>query len=209
MLLQRAAPQDAVASVFATLEALTLAGTALGSVLVQIVVVTSGVRAAVFALAVALALLLLGTVRGLRLVDAIADAPVVAIRLLRSAALFASLPPLEIEGVARAGSIDHVTSGSAIIEEGERGDRYYVVAGGTVEVFIGGSFVRTMQRPEGFGEVALLIDEPRTATVVAATDADLFSIERIPFLQAVTGHDASRQAAWGVARRYVTAGIDV
>ena len=208
MLLQRAAPQDAIASVFATLEALTLAATALGSVLVQVVVVTWGVRAAVFALAATLALLLLGTVRGLRRVDAIADAPVVAIRLLRSAAIFASLPPIEIEGVARAGSIEHVTVGSPIIEEGEHGDRYYVIAGGTVDVFIGGSFVRAMHRAEGFGEIALLIDAPRTATVIAATDADLFSIERVPFLQAVTGHDSSRQAAWGVARNYGMAGIE-
>ena len=205
MLLQRAAPQDALASAFATLEALALVGTAIGSLLVQFLVVVSGVRAALFGLGCVLGLLLLATVRRLRHVDEIADAPVVAIRLLKSAAIFASLPPVEIEGVARAGDIEHVAAGSTIINTGDIGDRYYVIAGGTVDVFMQGRLVRTMGRAEGFGEIALLADVPRAATVVAATDVDVFAIDRVAFLTAVTGHDASRHAAWGVARSY---GID-
>lgn len=205
MLLQRAAPQDALASVFATLEAFALVGTAIGSLLVQFLVAVSGVRAALLGLGCLLGLLLLATIRRLRHVDDIADAPVVAIRLLKSAAIFASLPPIEIEGVARAGDIEHVAAGSTIITTGEIGDRYYVIAGGTVDVFRDGRLVRTMGRAEGFGEIALLADAPRTATVVAATDVDVFVIGRVAFLTAVTGHDSSRHAAWGVARSY---GID-
>jgi hypothetical protein len=208
MLLQRAAPQDAVASVFATLEALTLAGTALGAVVVQAVIAMSGVRAAVLTLAGTLGVLLIASASQLRRVDDVADAPVVAIRLLRSTAIFASLPPIEIEGVARAGSIAHVESGSTIITQDEPGDRYYVVAGGTVDIFIDGTFVRTMGRPEGFGEIALLVDAPRTATVIAASDGDLFFIDRVPFLRVVTGHDTSRHTAWAVARGYRTTNVD-
>jgi predicted MFS family arabinose efflux permease len=205
MLLQRAAPQDALASVFATLEAMALIGTAIGSLLVQFLIAVSGVRAALLGLGCLLGVLLLATLRRLRHVDEIADAPVVAIRLLKSAAIFASLPPVEIEGVARAGDIEHVAAGSTIITTGEIGDRYYVIAGGTVDVFMEGRFVRTMGRAEGFGEIALLADAPRTATVVAATDVDIFAIGHVAFLTAVTGHDSSRHAAWGVARSY---GID-
>ncbi|MEO8265431.1 MAG: cyclic nucleotide-binding domain-containing protein [Ilumatobacteraceae bacterium] len=205
MLLQRAAPQDALASVFATLEVLTLAGTALGLVVVQFLIGAAGVRPALFGLACVLGLLLLATMFSLRRVDEIADAPVVAIRLLKSTALFASLPPIEIEGVARAGDIEHLASGSVIIHTGDIGDRYYVIAGGTVDVCMDGQVVRTMDRAEGFGEIALLADAPRTATVVAVTDVDVFAIGRVAFLTAVTGHDASRHAAWGVARSY---GID-
>jgi cAMP-dependent protein kinase regulator len=138
----------------------------------------------------------------LRHIDAIADAPVVEIRLLKSAPIFASLPPIEIEGVARAGDIEHVPAGSRIINSGDIGDRYYVVAGGTVNVFMEGQFIRSMGRAEGFGEIALLADAPRTATVIAATAVDVFAIDRVAFLTAITGHDASRQAAWGVARSY-------
>ncbi len=68
-----------------------------------------------------------------------------------------------------------------------------------------GQFVRSIGRGEGFCEISLLADAPRTATVVAATDVDVFAIGRVAFLTAVTGHDASRHAAWGVARSY---GID-
>ena len=205
MLLQRTAPQDALASVFATLEALELVGTAIGSLLVQFLIVVSSVRAALFGLACVLGLLLIATVRKLRHVDEIADAPVVEIRLLKSAAIFASLPPIEIEGVARAGAIEHFPAGSTIINTGDLGDCYYVVAGGLVEVIKQGQLMRTMGRAEGFGEIALLADAPRTATVVAASEVDVFAIGRVAFLTAVTGHDASRQAAWGLARSY---GVD-
>ena len=111
ILLQRAAPQDTLASVFATLEALSLVGTAIGSLLVQLLVFASGVRAALFGLGCLLGLLVLATARKLRHVDTIADAPVVEIRLLKSAPIFASLPPIEMEGVARAGDIEHVAAG--------------------------------------------------------------------------------------------------
>jgi hypothetical protein len=202
MLLQRAAPQDALASVFATLEVLTLAGTAIGLVVVQFLVDAAGVQSALLGLGCVLGLLLVATMFSLGRVDEIADAPVVAIRLLKSTALFASLPPVELEGVARAGDIEHLVAGSTLINTGDIGDRYYVIAGGTVDVVMDGQFVRTMGRGEGFGEIALLADAPRTATVVAASDVDVFAIGRVAFLTAVTGHDASRHAAWGVTRSY-------
>jgi predicted MFS family arabinose efflux permease len=202
ILLQRAAPQDALASVFATLEAMKLVGSAIGSLLVQILVATAGPRAALLGLGCSLGLLAAVTFRRLRQVDQSADAPVVAIRLLKSTVVFSPLPPAAMESLARAGRMEHVAAGATIMRTGDRGDRYFTIAGGQVEVFVDNKFVRTMSRPEGFGEIALLADLPRTATVVAATDVDLLSIDRAAFLTAVTGHDASRQAAWGAARRY-------
>jgi CRP-like cAMP-binding protein len=61
-------------------------------------------------------------------------------------------------------------------------------------------------RGAGFGEVALLADVPRTATITANSPGSLLAIHRVPFLIAVTGSDSSRQAAWGVIR---TMGLDV
>src|SRR5687767_12836176 len=149
-----------------------------------------------------MALVVLGTARSLRHADDVADAPVVAIRLLRRISLLAALPGPALEGVARCGRSEHVAAGTSIIVEGEVGDRYYAIARGEVEVTIAGERIRTMNGGHGFGEIALLADHPRTATVRATSDVEMMSIERSAFLTVVLGHDASSRAAWGVARSY-------
>jgi hypothetical protein len=202
MLMQRAAPQDALASIFATMESLALIGCAVGTILAQVVIAASGVRAAVLALGVVLAAMLLITAKPLLQVDASADAPVVAIRLLRRIPVFAPLPGPAMEGVARAAQPVHVPAGDTIIREGEPGNSYFAVVTGDIDVTMAGRHIRTMTRGQGFGEIALLVDVPRTATVTATTDVDLLEIERPAFLTAVTGYDASRQAAWGAAHAW-------
>ena len=200
MLLQRAAPQDALASVFATVESVALVACALGSVMAQVAIALAGARVAVLAVAVLLAVLLLLTAKRLVQIDASADAPVVTIRLLRRITLFAPLPGPALEGVARSAHPVKFGIGQTIIREGERGNSYYAIVDGEVDVSMHGQHRRLMSRGQGFGEIALLADVPRTATIVARTDVQLLEIERLAFLTAVTGHDASAQAAWGVAR---------
>lgn len=202
MLMQRVAPQQALASIFAVGESLALIGCAIGSIVAQIVIATAGVRAALILIGGLLAALLLMSIKRLTEVDASADAPVVAIRLLRRIPLFAPLPGPALEGVARATQPVHVASGQVIVREGESGDSYFAIVTGEVAVTMNGRPIRTMTRGQGFGEIALLADVPRTATVTATDDVDLLEIERAPFLTAVTGHDASKQAAWGVARNW-------
>jgi Cyclic nucleotide-binding domain len=202
MLMQRAAPQEALASIFATMESLALVASAVGSIVAQVVIAVSGVRSATLAVAVLLGALLLITSRRLLLVDASADAPVVAIRLLRRIPVFAPLPGPALEGVARAAEPVRRAAGSTIIQEGEAGESYFAIVTGEVEITVEGQFTRTMTRGQGFGEIALLAELPRTATAVAKSEVDLLEIHRSAFLTAVTGHDASRRAAWGVARAF-------
>lgn len=199
MLLQRAAPQDALASVFAILEVVAGVGLAAGSVLVQVLLALSGPRGALVGVGVCFVVLLAMCARGIRRVEASADAPVVVIRLLRMLPVFAGLPGPALEGIARSAEEIPMVAGDTIVAEGDLGDRYFAIAAGEVEVSRGGQHIRTMSRPAGFGEIALLADVPRTATVRVLTDGVLVAIDRVPFLTAVTGHDSSVRSAWAVA----------
>jgi CRP-like cAMP-binding protein len=84
---------------------------------------------------------------------------------------------------------------SAVFEQGAAGDRFYVIAEGTAAVEIDGTQTSTLGTGEFFGEIALLRDIPRTATVRALEGLRLYALERDDFIAAVTGHAPSREAA--------------
>ena len=80
-------------------------------------------------------------------------------------------------------------AGTVVIREGDPGETFYIVESGSVEVSRGGQPIRTLGAVgDGFGEIALLRDIPRTATVTAITDTVLLTLGRREFLAAVTGH---------------------
>jgi predicted MFS family arabinose efflux permease len=187
-LLQRSAPSDAVAGSFSILEGLMDLGLALGAVLVRIALAIGGVKAALFAPAVIAVVLIGGLWRRLREIDTSANIPQVEIQLLRSISIFAALPAPSLEGMARELEAMEVSSGTAVITEGESGDRYYAVADGELAISRDGQVVQVVSRGEGFGEIALIRDVPRQASVAAVTDVLLYSLQKEVFVQTVTGH---------------------
>jgi Cyclic nucleotide-binding domain/Major Facilitator Superfamily len=187
-LLQRVTTTSMLARVFAFKEGLAMAAWGVGSAAVPLVIALAGTTGALlFAGAIVPGLVLL-RLRLLLAVDAAVTVPVVTIALLRSMRVLRALPVPALEGVAQEALEVTVAAGDTILRQGDAGDQYYAIADGTVEVSRDGQLLAQLARGEGFGEIALLRDGVRTATVVATTDARLIVVRREPFLVAVTGH---------------------
>ncbi len=187
-LLQRSAPSDAIAGSFSILEALMDTGLVVGVVLVRVAIAIGGLKAALFAPAIVATLLIGGLWHRIHKIDASATVPQVEIQLLRSISIFAALPVPSLESVARGLEPLTVSQGTIVVKEGEQGDRYYAVAEGELAISRDGENLQMISRGDGFGEIALIRDVPRQATVIATTDALLYTLQKEPFVQAVTGH---------------------
>jgi hypothetical protein len=194
-LLQRASDPRALGRVFGVLEGLDMAGYAVGSLMVPLLAFLGGPRAAVIGVGLVLPLVMVGGLRRLLAIDAHATVPIVQIGLLRLSELFAPLPAPELEGLARRLVSVDVGAGTEIIREGDPGDRYYAIAAGEATVIHAGAVTATLGRGDGFGEIALLRDVPRTATVTAATGMQLYTLDKDAFLAAVTGHAPTHSIA--------------
>ena len=198
-LLQRIARPDALARVFGLLEAVSMVGLAVGSIAASGFVAAAGGRGAFLCLAVLLPAAAVLVLRRVLAADA-AVLPVVEIARLRALPIFAPLGAPAIEGVARSLVPVEVAAGAEVVREGEPGDRFYVVADGRLDVSVAGRRVGELARGDCFGEIALLRDVPRTATVTARSAVRLDALDKGSFLAAVTGHEPVARAADDLVR---------
>jgi len=194
-LLQRTARPDLLARVFGLLEGVQMGALAVGSILAPLLVWLGGLPLAFACLAAVLPVFALVAGRGLLDIDRHATVPVVEIALLRSMPLFGPLAPPALESLARALEPLSVAAGTEVLRQGDAGERYYVIADGELEIVRDARVATTRRRGEGFGEIALMYEVPRTATVRALTDSQLYTLDREAFLLAVTGHPSSERAA--------------
>ena len=199
-LLQRAAPTDLLARIFGLAEGLEAATIAAGALLAGALVAIGGAALCAVCLAIVLPLVAVGSGRRLLEIDRHADVPVVEIGLLRTMSLFASLPPPTLETLARALLPIAVPAGTVVIRQGDPGELFYVIADGEVEVVRDGTRVALLGRGDGFGELALLLDRPRNATVRALVDTRIYTLSQSEFVPVVTGHPRSAQAGAELVR---------
>jgi MFS family permease len=204
-LLQRSAPPHVLSGVFGLLEAASMAGLAVGSLLAPALVAWLGGRGAFLGVAFVLPLVALAARRWLAVLDRSAEVPIVELGLLRSLPLFAPVAAPELEAIARRLEPRRFAGGEVVIRAGDRGERFFVVADGELDVSTAERTVATLDRGNCFGEIALLAERPRTATVIASTDGLLFTLEGNAFVAAVSGHsrcaaEADRLVAERLAR---------
>jgi MFS family permease len=200
-LLQRTAPTELLSRVFGVLEGLAMAGLALGSILVPVLVALAGWEGALVGVGAVLPLIALLAWRSLLQIDRSATVPVTEIALLRSSPTFAVLRAPELERLARGLTRESVPAGATFMQEGETGDSAYLIADGELEVTIGGKPLATLGRPDLVGEIALIRGGPRTATVVARSDASLYELDSETFLEAVGANRAASGALDGLIDR--------
>ena len=205
-LMQRSVPAQLLGRVFGVLEGLTMAGLAVGALLVPALVYLGGSRLALLGVAAVLPLAAAVGGRGLFALDSGTPVPVVEIALLRPLPLFAELPAPALEGLAGSLTPVHLPAGAVLIRQGDPGDAYYAVAAGELDVDKDGHFLARIGRGEGTGEIALLRAIPRTATVIAHTAATVYRLEREPFLTEVLGHSPTRRRADHIAETRQPAG---
>jgi MFS family permease len=194
-LLQRTVPDEVLTRVFGVVQSVFIGTVGLGAIAAPLMINAVGIR---WALIITGALLPLSaglTWRRITSLDADVVAPTKQIALLRTMPLFKPLPATTIDELALSLIPVQAAAGTAIVREGDHGDRFYVIDSGEVDVSANGEHLATMSAGDHFGEIALLRDVPRTATVIAQNEVSLYALERDEFLSAVTGHPASVEAA--------------
>ncbi|HEU4943233.1 MAG TPA: MFS transporter [Gaiellaceae bacterium] len=196
-LLQRAVPEEVLARVFGAVQGLWVATIGLGSIAAPLLIAVLDVRGALIVTGALLPILATLLRSRLTRLDA-APVPQRRLELLGAIELFAPLPQPTQESLAHALVPVSLEAGEELFRQGDVGDRFYIVEDGEVEIVIDGRVVRETGPGGYFGEIALLRDVPRTATVRARTDVDLFALDRDDFIAAVTGHAASAEAAESV-----------
>jgi MFS family permease len=194
-LLQRMVPDEVRARVFGALQGVLILALGVGTIATPVVIEVAGVRGALIVTGSVLAGLTLLSAPSLARVRPPAPVPEETRELLRSIPIFAPLTPAAFNYLAGSMTSVKQPAGAVVFRQGEPGDRYYVLEAGEVEVSVDGRVASTLGRGEGFGEIALVRDVPRTATVTAKTDVTLHALDRDDFIAAVSGHPASAQAA--------------
>jgi MFS family permease len=197
-LMQRLVSDEVLARVFGVVESTYVATTGLGSVLAPLAVAAFGIQGALVAIGACLPLLALLTWSRLARFEATTEVPERQFALLRSLPLFAPLALATVENLASRLIPVTVAPGQEVIRQGDPGDRFYVIAEGRVAVERDGEPLHTEGPGEFFGEIALLRDVPRMATVHAVEPGLLYALERETFVRGVTNNPRCVIAADGV-----------
>jgi MFS family permease len=184
---QRGSTNQERAAVFSVFEGIAGLGLVTGSLLAPVLLAAFGTRGALGiagSLLPVIALLIYGRVGR---TDRISVVDEEIVRLVRRVDVFAELPLTAVERLAAGMTPVGAIAGQVLVREGDPGDTFVIVASGELEVTVGGQPMDRLGPGAGFGEVALLRQSPRTATVTALTDMTGWAVDSATFTCAVSG----------------------
>ena len=195
-LIQRLAADRSLGRVFGVLFTFGIAMGGLGALAAPVLVSALGLRPVLILVGAVLPVLALALLPRFRTVDEHAEPLPELVSLFSSIPLFAPLPPTTIEKIAACCATAARSAGSVIINEGDHGDRFYAIVRGQVEVRRGTIARRRLGPGDYFGEIALLREMRRTATIVALSDVHLATLDTADFLDSLASSDAAYGIAW-------------
>jgi MFS family permease len=182
-------------------ELVVMAGMGSGSLLAPVLVRELGARGSLLVVGAGLTLLAVAYFTPFAVIDREMPLPRPEGALLRKVPIFAPLPLVVIEQLVLAAEPHSYGDGDVVTHEGDPGDLFYVVTAGSAAVSVAGESRPALGPGDAFGEIALLHDVPRTATVTATGSLQVLALAREPFLTAVSGNHVSAEQAEALARR--------
>jgi MFS family permease len=198
-LLARLASDEVLARVFGVLESVVAMSIGVGALVASLLVAQPGVRPALVIIGLLCPVLVVLSWRRLRGMDRTVNVRDRDIALLQSVTMLEALPLPAIERLARGLETVSVPVGDFVFEQGDVGDRYFVIESGEAVVVGDGHDIATLGPGEGFGEIALLRRSRRTASVRAVAELRLQALRSDQFLPLVLGFTPSAREAEAVA----------
>ena len=204
-LTQRLAGDNVMTRVFGVSESVQTGSEAIGGLLVPMLVVAVGPTGALVTLGGALAVVAALSAPTLIRSDRVDPAFLRDLAVVRAVPMCGPLSGPVVERLAAGAERVAVPADTVVVRQGASGDRFYVIAAGRVRVNVSGHDMGELGPGDSFGEIALISEVPRTATVMATEPTELLAIQREPFLEALTGQPRSRVIAGDVVQERLAA----
>jgi MFS family permease len=191
----RLVPEELLARLFGVKASLTAFFGAIGAFITPFAIALLGIRGALVVLGLIAPAAVVLVWRRLHAIDAVIAHRDAEIGVLKTVPVFHPLPMPAIDNLALCANSVQVAAGHVVFNQGDRGDRFYVIEQGEADVIGDGRLICTLEPGDGFGEIALLRDMGRTATVRARTPLRLRKLERDEFCTTVTSYASSEREA--------------
>jgi MFS family permease len=191
----RLVPEDLLARIFGVKGSLTALAAAAGAFITPFAIDLLGIRGAMFALGLIAPAVTVLAWRRLQKIDAMIERRDAEIAILHHVPMFRPLPMPAIDGMALHVEEVQFEAGQVICSQGDAADRFYLIEDGAAEVIGDGRRICTLDPGDSFGEIALLGESPRTATVRARTPLRMYAVDGDPFRSIVNAFPSSQREA--------------